>query len=84
MSWRDKFDEDNRLLIELFSGWRGKAYLFIAVLTFAHQARYRWEHCEGALSCGLSLFKGIIWGSTWPFFWINYATDFVLFHPYRW
>jgi hypothetical protein len=57
-------------------------YLYIAVLTVAHQAMYRWLHCSGTLNCGLSFLKASIWGLVWPFYWINDATDFVLLRPY--
>lgn len=83
MGWRERFREDNALLLEVFGHpWVVKAYLFIAVLTVAHQAMYRWLHCDGTISCGLAFLKASVWGLVWPFYWINYATDFVLMRPY--
>lgn len=83
MGWRERFREDNALLLEVFAHpWVVKTYLFIAVLTVAHQSMYRWLHCDGTLKCGLSFLKASIWGLAWPFYWINYATDFVLLRPY--
>ena len=84
MSWREQFREDNRLLLTLLGGWRGRVYLYVSALTFAYQLSLRWRECEGLASCGLSYTKGAVWALAWPFYWINYATDFVLFHPYRW
>lgn len=84
MSWREQFREDNRLLLQLLGGWRAHAYAYIAALTFVYQISMRWRECEGGLSCSLSYIKGAVWALVWPFYWINYATDFVLFHPYRW
>jgi hypothetical protein len=83
MTWRERFREDNELLLRLIGHrWVIRGYLYIAVLTIAHQTMYRWLHCAGTLSCGLSFLKGSIWALAWPFYWINYATDFVLLHPY--
>ena len=84
MNWREQFREDNRLLLALFGGWRRNVYFYAAALTFAFQISLRWRECEGLASCGLSFAKGGIWALVWPFYWINFATDFVLFHPYRW
>lgn len=83
MGWREQFREDNALLLKLFGHpWVIKAYLYIAVLTVAYQAMYRWLHCDGTLNCGLSFLKASIWGLVWPFYWINHATGFVLLRPY--
>lgn len=83
MTWRERFREDNALLLEAFGHpWVIKGYLYVAVLTVAHQAVYRWAQCDGIGSCGLSFLKASIWGLFWPFYWINYATDFVLLRPY--
>ena len=84
MSWREQFREDNRLLLQLLGGWRAHAYFYATALTFAFQIADRWRECAGSASCGLSLIKGAIWALAWPFYWINYATAFVLFHPGRW
>ena len=80
MGWRENFRDDNRLLLEFVSGWRGKAYLWIAAITFARQTVPRLQACEGLVGCGLSFVKCSIWSLLWPFYWLNYATDFVLFH----
>jgi hypothetical protein len=84
MNWREQFREDNRLLLSLFGGWRRHVYLYAAALTFAFQISLRWSECAGLASCSVSFAKGGIWALVWPFYWINFATDFVLFHPYRW
>jgi hypothetical protein len=84
MSWREQFREDNRLLLQLLGGWRVHVYFYAAALTFAFQIADRWRECAGSASCGLSLIKGAIWALAWPFYWINYATAVVLFHPGRW
>ena len=84
MSWREQFREDNRLLFELMGGWRGQVYLYAAALTFASQISHRWSECAGSAPCSLSFAKGAIWALVWPFYWINYATDFILFHPGKW
>jgi hypothetical protein len=83
MSWRENFREDNRVLFEICGGWCWKFYLCTALLTFVFQARLRLEGCDGFLLCSWSLTKGVMWGLLWPFYWINYATDFVLFHPFQ-
>lgn len=83
MNWRDRFREDNALLLEIFGHpWVGRVYLYVFVLTVAHQAAYRWEHCSGTLGCGISFLKACVWGAVWPFYWINVWTDFVLLRPY--
>jgi len=83
MTWRDRFREDNELLLSVLGHrWVVHAYLYIAILTVAHQAMYRWQHCSGTLDCGVSFLKAAAWGMGWPFYWINYATDFVILRPY--
>jgi hypothetical protein len=82
MSWREQFQEDNQILRALIGGWPGKIYCFFAILTFAKQLGLRWPLCEGMLSCTLSFAKGAAWAAVWPFYWLNYATDFVLFRPF--
>ncbi len=84
MTWRDQFREDNALLFRLVGGWRAHLYLYAGVLTFAFQLGERWAACAGAAACTLSFLKGAVWSLVWPFYWINFATDFILFHPYRW
>jgi hypothetical protein len=83
MGWRERFREDNELLLTVFGHpWVVRTYLYIAVLSVAHQVTYRWDHCSGALPCGLSYLKAAIWGLVWPLYWINFATDFILLRPY--
>jgi hypothetical protein len=84
MTWRDRFREDNELLLQLVGGWRGRVYLVIALATLIFQMRARLGPCDGFISCWATLLKGAIWSLVWPFYWINYATDFVLFKPYSW
>lgn len=84
MNWREQFREDNRLLLQLFGGWRGYAYLYIAAGTFAYQLSLRYGECAGFAACVFSFAKGAIWSLVWPFYWINHATGFILFHPYQW
>ena len=84
MNWREQFREDNKLLFQLVGGWRAHVYSYVAVLTFAYQLGDRWHKCEGLMGCSISYLKGIVWSLVWPFYWINYATDFILFHPYHW
>jgi hypothetical protein len=83
MGWRERFREDNELLLSLVSHrWVIRIYLIIAVMTAARQTMYRWEHCSGTLNCELSFLKAAIWGLIWPFYWLNWATGFVLLRPY--
>ena len=82
MSWRDRFREDNELLFELVGGWRGKIYIFAGIIVFAKQVALRWPTCDGTIGCGLSFVKGVLWGAVWPFYLLNYATDFVLVRPF--
>ena len=84
MTWREQFREDNRLLLQLLGGWRGHVYLYIAAATLAYQIGLRWIECAGAGACAWSFAKGAIWSLVWPFYWVNYATGFILFHPWRW
>jgi len=84
MTWRDRFREDNELLLELLGGWRGKVYLFIAVATLTFQMRARLNACDGFIACSATFLKATLWSLAWPFYWVNYATDFVLFKPYSW
>ena len=84
MSWREQFREDNQLLLQLLGGWRAHVYFYAAALTVAFQIADRWRECVGSASCGLSFIKGTIWALVWPFYWINHATGFVLFHLGRW
>jgi hypothetical protein len=83
MSWRERFREDNELLLRVVGNrWLVQAYLYIAVLTVASQVTYRWDHCSGTLNCSLSFLKAFVWATVWPIYWVNYATDFVLLRPY--
>ena len=70
------------MLLDLVGGWRGKGYIIIAACTLARQTVPRLNTCDGFLWCGLSFVKGAIWSLVWPFYWINYATGFILFHPH--
>jgi hypothetical protein len=82
MNWREKFREDNRMLLQLTGGWRGKGYLIIAACTLARQTLPRLTACDGFPLCVVSFVKGAIWSLIWPFYWINYATNFVLLRPH--
>lgn len=83
MGWREQFREDNELLLRLFWGYYVRRfYLAIAIWTFAFHVSRRWPECAGAVGCGLSFLKGAVWSLAWPFYWINYATGFVLVRPY--
>ena len=81
-TWRDQFREDNELLLKLFSGWRGKLYVGIAILTFSRQIALRWPACEGTTGCAISFAKGALWAFLWPFYWLNQATSWILFKPF--
>jgi hypothetical protein len=76
------FREDNRVLVELVQGWPIRIYLYAAALTAAFQINKRFDVCEGITACGSSLAKAVLWALGWPFYWINYVTDFILMHPY--
>jgi hypothetical protein len=83
MGWREKFRADNELLFEIVGGyWMVRAYFFMMMVAFAHQAGGRWERCAGELNCAWSFLRGLVWAAIWPFYWINVATGFVLTHPY--
>ena len=83
MGWRERFREDNELFLRVVGRpWVIRIYLIIAVMTAARQTMYRWEHCSGTLNCELSFLKAAIWGLIWPFYWLNWATGFVLLRPY--
>jgi hypothetical protein len=63
-------------------GWCRKIYLFVAAWTFLFQVRDRLLTCDGLMACTVSLFKGAVWSFAWPFYWINYETNFTLLHPF--
>ena len=84
MTWREQFREDNKLLLKLVGGWRAHVYLYAAALTFVSQLSDRWYKCEGLMGCSVSFLKGTAWSLVWPFYWINYTTGFILFHPNSW
>ena len=77
MNWRERLHEDNKLLFEMWGGWCSKVYLSVAFSTFIFQMRDRFLTCEGQAACVMSFAKGGIWASVWPFYWINWATNFV-------
>ena len=61
MTWRDRFREDNELLVELIGGWRGKLYLLIVAATLAHQMGLRLPLCDGFAGCSMSFLKASVW-----------------------
>ena len=78
-SWLAGFKEDNRLLLDLFRGPFGLAYLAIAIATLLFQLRLRLSTCEGFGECTSSLIKAIVWSMVWPVYWWGYLTDFTVF-----
>ena len=82
VTWRDQFREENELLLRMIRGWPLRIYMAIAYLTFFLQMRARMPLCEGASACWATTIKAAVWSVVWPFYWINYATDFILFRPY--
>ena len=81
MSWRNRFREDNELLMVLVRGWPGKLYLAVALLTFGYSWRTRWPICAEQ-ECTIGFVKSLVWGMLWPLYWINQVTDSVLFRPW--
>jgi hypothetical protein len=45
------------------------AYGVLGLITIFYQVNVRYMACSGALGCGLSLVKGIVWSAIWPAYW---------------
>ena len=44
-------------------------YGFLGLITILYQFNIRYMACSGALGCGLSFVKGIVWSALWPVYW---------------
>jgi hypothetical protein len=44
-------------------------YGFIGLISLLFQFNPRYTACAGALGCGLSFVKGIVWSAIWPAYW---------------
>ena len=49
--------------------WLFSLYVVVAVITFVVQLYWRYPDCSGALGCGLSFAKGVVWSAIWPIYW---------------
>jgi hypothetical protein len=44
-------------------------YGVVGLITIFSQINFRYITCSGALGCGLSFVKGIVWSALWPVYW---------------
>lgn len=44
-------------------------YGFLGLISFLYQFSTRYAVCSGALGCGLSFVKGMVWSAIWPVYW---------------
>jgi hypothetical protein len=44
-------------------------YGVVGLVTLFYQISVRYGACSGALGCGLSFIKGIVWSAIWPAYW---------------
>jgi hypothetical protein len=44
-------------------------YIAIGIITFVIQLYWRVPVCSGAMGCGLSFAKGVVWSAIWPVYW---------------
>lgn len=49
--------------------WLLGLYLVVGIITMIFQIYYRYPVCSGAMGCGLSFAKGVVWSAIWPFYW---------------
>jgi hypothetical protein len=44
-------------------------YFVIGIMTLFMEFYWRYPSCSGAMGCGLSFAKGVVWSAIWPIFW---------------
>jgi hypothetical protein len=44
-------------------------YVIVGIITLVMQFYYRYPSCAGAMECGLSYGKGVVWSAIWPIYW---------------
>ena len=44
-------------------------YAAAAIITLLLQLYWRYPLCSGAIGCGLSFAKGVVWSVIWPVYW---------------
>lgn len=44
-------------------------YGVFGLITIFFQVNVRYIACSGALGCGLTFIKGIVWSAIWPVYW---------------
>jgi hypothetical protein len=44
-------------------------YVIIGTITLVIQLYWRYPDCSGAIGCGLSFAKGVVWSAIWPVYW---------------
>ena len=49
--------------------WLLGLYSIIGLISFVFQFPDRYPACVGAMGCGLSFAKGIVWSAIWPIYW---------------
>jgi hypothetical protein len=49
--------------------WLLGLYVAVGIITMIFQIYYRYPACSGAMRCGLSFAKGIVWSAIWPAYW---------------
>lgn len=50
-------------------------YVVAGALTLGFYLSRTWPQCDGS-GCGLTILKGVIWGTLWPFYWMFYRHGF--------
>ena len=49
--------------------WLLGLYVAIGIVTLVLQIYWRFPECSGAMGCGLSYAKGVVWAVIWPAYW---------------
>jgi hypothetical protein len=49
--------------------WLFGLYVAIGIVTLVLQIYWRFPVCSGAMGCGLSSAKGVVWSAIWPVYW---------------
>jgi hypothetical protein len=44
-------------------------YSALGIITLLIQLYWRYPVCSGAMGCGLSFVKGLVWSAIWPIYW---------------
>jgi hypothetical protein len=65
---RDAAPKPRAGLLGRIPGW----YIVFGLLTLAFQVSSRLDSCAGAVGCGLSMAKALIWSAVWPLSWLVY------------